>query len=48
MMRTAIAKALLSLFILATAGTALSACHTARGVGEDVQSGGRAIDRAAD
>ena len=47
-MRTAFAKALLSLFILTAAGTALSACHTARGVGEDVQSGGRAIDRAAE
>ena len=48
MMRTAIAKALLSLFILATAGGALSACHTAHGVGQDVQAGGRAIDRAAE
>jgi predicted small secreted protein len=47
MMRTAIAKALLSLFILGTAGTALSACHTVHGAGEDIQSGGRAIDRAA-
>ena len=47
-MRTTIAKALLSLFILTAAGSALSACHTAHGVGQDVQSGGRAIDRAAE
>jgi predicted small secreted protein len=47
-MRTAIAKALLSLFILGAAGTALSACHTVHGAGEDIQSGGRAIDRAAE
>ncbi len=47
-MRTAIAKALLSLFILTTAGTVLSACHTVHGAGEDIQSGGRAVDRAVE
>lgn len=47
-MRIGFAKALMSLFILTAAGTALSACHTVHGAGQDIQSGGRAIDRAAE
>jgi len=27
---------------------ALSGCHTMQGAGEDIQSGGRALERAAD
>ena len=35
-------------FLLLICAWALSGCHTVRGVGEDIQSGGRAIERTAD
>ncbi len=45
-MRSNIAKALLTLFILAGAGGVLSACHTVQGAGEDISGAGRAVERA--
>ena len=32
----------------AALGTTLSACNTVEGVGQDVQAGGRAVERSAD
>lgn len=40
-------KTLVRLLALALAATALSACNTVQGIGQDVQAGGRAIERAA-
>jgi entericidin B len=42
-MRTKIAMTLISLFTLAVAASALTACNTARGMGEDVSAAGHAI-----
>ncbi|HEY0832338.1 MAG TPA: entericidin A/B family lipoprotein [Azospirillum sp.] len=42
-MRTIKALVLLGLF-----GTLLTACNTFEGMGEDVQAGGRAMERSAD
>lgn len=43
-MRRHIAAALL---VLMASMFTLSACHTVKGVGEDVQSGGKAIERGS-
>ena len=40
-------KTLARLLALALAAAALSACNTVQGIGQDVQAGGRAIERAA-
>lgn len=40
-------KTLVRLLALALAAAALSACNTVQGIGQDVQAGGRAIERAA-
>lgn len=40
-------KTLARLLTVALAATALSACNTVQGIGQDVQAGGRAIERAA-
>jgi predicted small secreted protein len=39
---------MLSLVVLLGAATALSACHTVAGAGEDVSSAGHAVTGAAD
>jgi predicted small secreted protein len=41
-------KPLPVLVVLFLAASALSACNTARGIGRDVEAGGRAIGEAAD
>ena len=48
MMRVGLAKMLLALLLLSTVGGALSACNTTRGIGEDMQSGGRALSDSAE
>jgi predicted small secreted protein len=40
-------KHLLALLLLAIATTALSACNTIKGVGQDVSAGGRDLTKAA-
>ena len=47
-MRRAMAKVFVALFLLTSAGAMLSACNTTRGVGEDMQSGGRALSNSAE
>src|SRR5689334_10544045 len=42
-MRKKIAMTLISLFTLTAAASALTACNTARGVGEDVSAAGHAV-----
>ena len=37
-----------ALLALALFGSLLTACNTVEGVGQDVQSGGRAMERGAD
>ena len=37
-----------ALVLLALVGSALTACNTFSGMGEDVQAGGRAMERGAD
>ena len=39
---------ILLLGVLLSAAAALSGCNTAEGVGQDMKSGGRAIERAAE
>jgi entericidin B len=41
-------KALAALCSLAVIGLSRTACNTVEGFGQDVQAGGRAIERAAD
>ncbi|WP_102283144.1 entericidin A/B family lipoprotein [Ottowia massiliensis] len=41
-------KATLALFAALLAALTLAGCNTVHGLGQDVQAGGRAIDRAAD
>jgi entericidin B len=48
MMRRAVAKAFLALFVLTSAGAMLGACNTTRGFGEDMQSGGAALSNSAE
>lgn len=36
------------LFLLGLLGPLLAACNTMEGLGQDVQSGGRAVERSAD
>ena len=40
-------KHLFSLIVLAIVSTALTACNTVKGVGQDVSAGGRDISKAA-
>lgn len=40
-------KSLLILCVIAAFCSLLTACHTIQGAGEDIQSGGKAIQRAA-
>jgi entericidin B len=47
-MRKTMAKAFVALFVLTSAGAMLSACNTTRGVGEDMQSGGKALSNSAE
>lgn len=47
-MRRAVAKVFLTIFLLGTAATALSACNTMEGAGQDMQSGGRALSNSAE
>ncbi len=37
-----------SWLLLCLSGVVLTGCHTVRGAGEDIQSAGRAIERAAE
>jgi len=46
--RTSAARALLTLVVLAGAATALGACNTARGFGEDMRAAGQAISNSSD
>jgi predicted small secreted protein len=46
--RTSAARALLTLAVLAGAATALGACNTARGFGEDMSAAGRALSNSSD
>ncbi|HJT05282.1 MAG TPA: entericidin A/B family lipoprotein [Stellaceae bacterium] len=48
MMRRAMAKVFVALFVLTSAGAMLSACNTTRGVGEDMQAGGHALSNSAE
>ncbi|MFC2588818.1 MAG: entericidin A/B family lipoprotein [Ottowia sp.] len=41
-------KATLALFAALLAALTLTGCNTVHGLGQDVQAGGRAIERAAD
>ena len=41
-------KATLALFAALLAALPLTGCNTEHGLGQDVQAGGRAIERAAD
>lgn len=41
-------KAILALFAALLAALTLAGCNTVHGLGQDVQAGGRAIERAAD
>ena len=41
-------KAPLALFAALLAALTLTGCNTVHGLGQDVQAGGRAIERAAD
>ena len=41
-------KATLALFAALLAALTLAGCNTVHGLGQDVQAGGRAIERAAD
>lgn len=47
MLKTKKTTALAALALLVT-GFAVSACNTVEGVGQDTQSAGRAVERAAD
>jgi len=47
-MRRNLAKSLLVAFSLMTALGALSACNTMAGAGQDMQSGGKALEDSAD
>jgi len=46
-MRKTFASALLAVFVLATAGIALSACNTTAGLGEDMSSAGHSLTNKA-
>ena len=48
MSRTAVIRPLLFLALLALPMFSLNACNTVEGAGQDMQSGGRAVERAAD
>jgi predicted small secreted protein len=41
-------KHLLALFLLAIALTSLSACHTMKGLGQDISAGGQDLTKAAE
>ena len=45
---TTIKKCALLAVLLTLLGTTLAACNTLEGAGQDVQAGGRAIERGAD
>jgi entericidin B len=47
-MRRSLAYSLLVAFSLVTAAGALSACNTMAGAGQDMQSGGKALENSAD
>jgi predicted small secreted protein len=47
-LRRRAATAFLTLFVLASAATALSACNTTAGVGQDVSATGRAVTNSAE
>jgi predicted small secreted protein len=46
-MRSTVLKALLTVFILTGAATALSACNTTAGAGKDISNTGKAITNEA-
>jgi entericidin B len=48
MMRKALAKGLLALILLGGVGTALSACNTMEGAGQDMSAGGHALSNSAE
>jgi entericidin B len=37
----------LNWLLVAVLGLALGACHTVEGIGKDIQSGGKAVEKAA-
>lgn len=41
-------KHLLAILLLAIAVTSLSACHTMKGLGQDISAGGQDLSRAAE
>ena len=47
-MRKGFASAMLALFVLAGAASALSACNTTRGFGEDMSAAGGALSNSAE
>jgi entericidin B len=47
-MRMGLAKAVVAVLILASAGAALSACNTTAGVGRDTSAAGQAITNSAE
>ena len=47
-MRKNLATLLISLFVLASAASLLSACNTTSGAGKDISATGKAITRSAD
>jgi entericidin B len=47
-LRGTVASAVLTLFILAGVGAALSACNTTAGAGQDVSAAGRAVTNSAE